>query len=355
MSMPPTPAGWYQDPEAPSHERWWDGTAWTPHSRVAQPRAGHGLAPADPAQQTGQQAAGQFGPPAVVGPAGSAGPLGPAGPGVPGGSGGGPGGGSGGGPGGRAKIVALAVAGVVLVASIVTGVVVLGGDDEPDPGATARTSPTAEVDSPGGGPEPAGTESAGATEPAGDDGKLLVDQLNGITLPIPEGWERPERTVEKDPMITTEGTYTCPGDGGFCHRGRVSTHTVRAGAGSDPEVAAKTDISEAAERAYDRDAIDRRPYNGVTSHSELKSERVVVAGSTGYLVRWRVRTEAGSGGYVQSVVFPRAESETLIVVRFAFDASDGPSLSLMDDITGGIRRIGDKGSTNGGVGSTIEP
>ncbi len=326
MSMPPSPPGWYQDPEAPSHERWWDGTAWTPHTRVAPSQAaGHGFAPADPAVRTGQ-----FGPPTPGGPGGS---------------------GSGAASGGRAKVVALVAAGVVLVASIVTGVVVLGKDDKSDPGATTRTSATPEATSPDDDkPEPTETGEATAGE-----AKLLEDQLNGITLPIPEGWEKPKNTVEKAVTMTTEGTYPCPGDAGFCHHGRVTSRTVRAGAGNDPEVAAKSDISEAADRAYDRDVVDRRPYNGITSHTELRSAPVVVAGSTGYLVRWRVKTESGDGGYVQSVVFPKPGSESLIVVRFAFDADDGPPLSLMDQITEGIRRIGDKGATNGGVGSTIEP
>ncbi|WP_199548762.1 DUF2510 domain-containing protein [Streptomyces sp. N35] len=324
MSMPPTPPGWYQDPEAPSHERWWDGTAWTPHTRVAQAQAvGHGLAPADPAQHTGQ-----FGPPAPAFTGGT------------------------GASGGRGKLVALVAAGVVLVASIVTGVVVLGKDDKSDPGASTRTSPSAQATSPDEKPEPTQTESSGPPE---TDAKVLEDQLNGITLPIPEGWEKPDNTVEKAVTMTTEGTYSCPGDAGFCHHGRVTSRTVRDGAGEDPEVAAKTDIAEAAKRAYDRDVIDRRPYNGITSHQELKAEPVVVAGSTGYLMRWRVKTEAGEGGYVQSVVFPKPGSDALIVVRFAFDAEDGPPLSLMDEITKGIRRIGDTGGTNGGVGSTIEP
>ncbi len=30
---PTTPAGWYPDPTAPGTERYWDGTAWTDHSR----------------------------------------------------------------------------------------------------------------------------------------------------------------------------------------------------------------------------------------------------------------------------------------------------------------------------------
>jgi len=26
-----TPAGWYDDPEQPGQQRYWDGTAWTEH------------------------------------------------------------------------------------------------------------------------------------------------------------------------------------------------------------------------------------------------------------------------------------------------------------------------------------
>ena len=45
---PTTPPGWYPDPTAPGTERYWDGTAWTDHSRpvaVAPPAP----APAPPA------------------------------------------------------------------------------------------------------------------------------------------------------------------------------------------------------------------------------------------------------------------------------------------------------------------
>ncbi|MCQ4203786.1 DUF2510 domain-containing protein, partial [Streptomyces coelicoflavus] len=71
------PPGWYRDPSAPHLERWWDGTAWTEHRRPPEP-VGYG-----PAAGTG----------------------------------------------GRGKAVAVTGAAAVLVASIVTGVFVLGEDD----------------------------------------------------------------------------------------------------------------------------------------------------------------------------------------------------------------------------------
>ena len=42
---PTTPAGWYPDPTAPGTERYWDGAAWTDHSR---PVAGASPAPPTP-------------------------------------------------------------------------------------------------------------------------------------------------------------------------------------------------------------------------------------------------------------------------------------------------------------------
>ncbi|WP_413753922.1 hypothetical protein [Streptomyces sp. R-74717] len=58
----------------------------------------------------------------------------------------------------------------------------------------------------------------------------------------------------------------------------------------------------------------------------------------------------------KSLVLPSTVgSESLIVVRYAFDAGpDGPPLSLMDTITEEIRPIDDSG-TSGGVGSSVAP
>ncbi|GGZ93378.1 membrane protein [Streptomyces echinoruber] len=307
MSMTPPP-GWYPDPAAPHQERWWDGTAWTEHRR----------APAPPAAPV---------PPVPPLPSSPSSPL-------PGGS-------------ARAKAVALTVAAAVLVAAIVTGAVVLRDGD--GGGARAKTAPTSPVAS----PHPT---SASPSAPAPtDDPSVVVDQLNGITLPLPDGWVRPRYVSDDAVVMTTDGTYDCPGGTGFCRHGLVSTRTASAGDGT-PEAIARDDIEDAADLAYDRDRLDERPYGGITAHREVKSGTVAVAGRAGYFVRWRVTTAKGPGGYVESLVFPSSTgTESPVVVRFVFDAGpDGPPLSDMDRITQGIRPLGDA-ATGGGVGSSIGP
>src|SRR5918996_4820521 len=122
MSMTPPP-GWYPDPHAPHLERWWDGTAWTEHRRA----------------------------PEVPGPPQPAG-----------------------GASGRAKAIALTIAGVVLVAAIVTGVAVLGGDDDGG-GTVADTAPTSVPPTPST-TAPSTTAPAPTTsEPSADDPAVVVD------------------------------------------------------------------------------------------------------------------------------------------------------------------------------------
>ena len=309
MSSSPPP-GWYRDPSYPLTERWWDGTAWTDHRR--QPDQ-----PVPPVLQ----------PPRAKGL-------------------------------GRTKVVALAAVGAVLVAGAVTGgVLLLGGDGGGDGGQETRTatsSPTSDAD---GSDSPSPTKSATAS-PSGDP-NTVVDDLNGLAFPIPDGWENGDGSAEDDAvLVTDDGIYDCPGDNGLCRRGTVVSRTVTGNSETSPKVLAENDIEDAANDAYDRDELDRRPYNGITGHEVVASGSVAVAGRAGYYVRWRVTTGAGPGGYVQSLVFPSSSgSEAPVLVRFAVDAGDdGPPVGDIDEIVEGIRPVGDADTeTDGGVGSSLGP
>ncbi|MEV1085957.1 DUF2510 domain-containing protein [Streptomyces sp. NPDC050211] len=300
------PPGWYRDPSGPHLERWWDGTAWTEHRR----------APEIPA---------------------------PSVPAVP----------SAGGASGRAKAIAVTSAAVVLVVAIVVGAVVLGRDDSgggSDPIADPTiATPTAEAPT-------SETPSPSTSEPSADDPAVVVDQLNGITLPLIDGWVRPQYVADPDVLMTTDGTYECPADAGVCRHGLVISRTVTGNDEKSLEALAKADIPDAADDAYDRDRIGRHPFGGIESHKLIGSGQIAVAGRTGYYVRWQVSTAKGPGGHVQSLAFPGGVGpESRVIVRYVFDAgTDGPPLSDMDRITKGIKVTGDEDG-GGGVGSSIGP
>ncbi|MFF2862579.1 DUF2510 domain-containing protein [Streptomyces rubiginosohelvolus] len=323
-----TPPGWYPDTGAPGLERWWDGTAWTAHTR---PPAADGSAPHQPPAPA-QSGAGEFGP-AGFGPPSL--PLphqrGPH---------------DGAGSGNRTKVLALTLSGVLVLGAAVTGAILLGRDEGGTPAAPPTTSSTsAPVTAPSASDEPAPDEN-----PA-----VLVDQLNGITVPVPRGWEKPRSSSSDVPTIRTVQSYDCPGGSSFCYHGTVTTHTARS-AETDPKALAEADIVTAADLAYEEDSLGRRNHGGIAAHKVLKAEQLSVAGRVGYLVRWQVTTGKGPGGYVQSVAFASSVgSGTPVIVRLAFDADVAElPLSLMDTITRGIRPLGDS-ATSGGVGASISP
>lgn len=303
--MSSSPPGWYRDPSYPLTERWWDGTAWTDHRR--QPEQPVPVLQPQPPTRRGL---------------------------------------------GRTQVVALAAVGAVLVAGAVTGgVLLLGGDgDDGRETRTATTSPTAD-----GSPSP--TKPATAS-PTGDP-TTVADDLNGITFPVPDGWESGDGSGEEDAVLVTDGTFDCPGEGGVCRGGVVVSRTVTGSDETSPKTLAENDIEDAANDAFDRDVLDRQPYDGITGHEVVGSGSVAVAGRAGYYVRWRVTTGAGPGGYVQSLVFPSTiGSEAPVLVRFALDAGDeGPPLDDIDEIVEGIRPAGDAdtGDDTGGVGSSLGP
>ncbi|MFD5657667.1 DUF2510 domain-containing protein [Streptomyces hirsutus] len=303
--MTPAP-GWYPDPHAPHLERWWDGTAWTEHRRT--PGAPGGPVPPSP-----------------------------------------------GGSGGRTRVIALVTAAALLVAAIVTGAVLLGDDGDPEIRTGPTTAPSAHAPD-GAGPPPSASPSETGSGPPADDPNTVEDQLNGITFPLLDGWVRPENVSQDDVVMTTSGTHDCPGEGSVCRHGLVMSRTVTATDETSPELLAEEDVSDAAEDAFEEDALDQQPYGGIESHKVVKSGPVAVAGRAGYFVRWRVTTGKGPGGYVQSLVFPSTiGTGAPVVVRYVFEAGDGaPPPADMDRITQGIRAVGDADSGSG-VGNSVGP
>ncbi|MFD3356673.1 DUF2510 domain-containing protein [Streptomyces fradiae] len=328
MSMT-TPPGWYPDPAAPAAERWWDGTAWTGHTRpaggAAQPPAAVVPPPATPAAPPAPYPAAVVVPPRRFGGRGT-----------------------------RAAVAALAVAAVVAGALLLRP----GGDGDP----AARRPPAGPATGPGSvrpappAPDPPQPATEPATAPASpdEDGSVLVDQLNGITLPVPAGWQRPEYGIGQGAVMATTDERTCPAATRQCPYGRVVSRTL-ASAAPTPKAMAEADVAQAAEELYGDDTLGGSQYGGVRSHQVVAARETAVAGRTGYLVRWRVTTGEGPGGHVQSLVFPSPSgTEQPVTVRFAFDAGPGgPPLALMDEITRGIRPVGS--ATGGGVGSSIAP
>ncbi|CAM5549553.1 DUF2510 domain-containing protein [Streptomyces aurantiogriseus] len=332
-----TPPGWYPDPgqtsDGPATERWWDGRAWTDQTRPA-----------------GGAAA--WGPPAQV-PAAGAYPAYPAYPAPPPGAGG-----------RRGLRTGIAVAAAVAVlASIGVGVYVLtkddGGSDDPGtaqgPGGQGGPGGSGGQDGGQGGPfgdpgDSGGSGGSGGSSPAPDESEppkiksgSVTDALNGISIPIPDGWTGQEMSVGA--QITSDSSYKCPGDTSkTCTKGGVYSAPAEAlgTKGDTAEQVAKADIEANAEESY-----GGKTYGAITSHQVLASKAVTVAGQKGYLVRWKAVTSKGADGVVESLVFPApADTKRLVVLRFGVDADQ--SVTVIDTITKGI-----KVSTGGGNGQNV--
>ncbi|KAF4409747.1 MULTISPECIES: DUF2510 domain-containing protein [Streptomyces] len=329
-----TPPGWYPDPGhnggAPQPERWWNGSAWTEHTREAR------IADGPERLRSG----GFFEPPPEP-PAGAGGYGRPE---------------SLRGAHRRAEtVVALTV--LVLILAAVGGIVWLGAETErrntaaPWPAPTAPAEPGPE-DRPGGGggfgdesgPQNedggrGGEEGGGEPVPPGPADRAM-DAVNGIYLPVPEGWEG--RSGSAGAGLTT-GPYACPGDDELrCVRGGVNSLAADGYDATTAKGIAEEDIALNAEESYGKSpTTGDEAYGGIEDEQEVASEPVTVAGERGHLVRWKLDTADGAGGYVQSLVFPSPlDEDRFVVVRFGFDASDeAPPLSVMDEITEGIEPL----------------
>ncbi|MFE0460010.1 DUF2510 domain-containing protein [Kitasatospora sp. NPDC058965] len=417
MSEAKIPAGWYPDPKdtttVPRPERWWDGTGWTARTRPAQGAAdledtavldatkvirgelveeGAVRYPEMPAEPTGT----------VQAESGAEAPGAPGAPGGPAGPGDGEFAWGAGAPVPPKRpalltklrkpvVVAAAVAGVLGLA-VGSGVTYLavdhhdrnqravasqdflgkhkrgqgngtgnGGGGSSD-GSNGSGGNGSGGNGGGNGNGPGGNGNGGGNGygfpglpgmpglPGGKNAKTAIDLADGVALPIPSGWQG--GTANDGTAYLTIGTYQCPAGSGSgsgadanatCSLGGVNTVQV---AGQDAQAAAKADIVKAAEESYPNS----------TSHQELKSEAVTVAGRSGYLVRWQITASQGNSGTVESVVFPTADGKGLVAVRLGFDQADkAPAVSQMDSIVSGIKdftgkRLGN-GSGGGGTGT----
>ncbi|MDF6045734.1 DUF2510 domain-containing protein [Streptomyces sp. JH14] len=295
-----SPPGWHTDPgytgTGPVQERWWDGSQWTDQLRM---------------------------PPAAV----------------------------------RRRRVRIGVgvtAGVVVLAAIAGGVLLLTDDSggsknaasdvvSPTPGAPGGRQGEGGRDGSGGGGRSPAPDQQQPLQPPAEDG-YVTDMISGVSLPVPDGWKGQSAAVGAS---VSTGTYACPADATQkCERGGVFAAPAQAlkNTAKTAEAAAKADIAVNAKESYGGKA-----YGAITSHQQLKSEPVTVAGQKGYVVRWKVVTKSGDDGYVQSLVLPSPHSaDMLVVVRSGFDISPkAPALSVMDEITKGIKASSGGGSEAG--------
>ncbi|MFJ5926097.1 DUF2510 domain-containing protein [Kitasatospora sp. NPDC092948] len=182
----------------------------------------------------------------------------------------------------------------------------------------------------GGGNGPGGGKGGGASA------NLAVDAVNGVSVPVPDGWTGGTTTDGFASALV--GEYTCVDGSDSCSLGGVNTSKI---SGSDAKQAAQQDIAAAAKDSY----------GDITGHQELKNEAVTVAGRAGWLVRWQVDAPKGNNGYVETVVFPAANGKALVAVHLGFDIADkAPGVDQMDTIVKGIADF--QGATGTGPGTT---
>ncbi|GHI03136.1 hypothetical protein AQI88_01950 [Streptomyces cellostaticus] len=307
-----TPPGWYPDPgqtnDGPPSERWWDGKAWTDQTRPAGTAATWG----PPAQQPAPPVYGAH-------PGYPAYPVQP--PAAP--------------RSGLRTGIAVAAAAAVLV-SIGVGVYALTKDDS----GSGRAGSQQGQGGPGGGSGgtggsggPGGSPSPGqSVAPKIKGGGTVPDPVNGISLPVPQGWTG--QTISVGAQVTSDNSYKCPGNSGqTCTAGGAYSAPADAlGAnGATAEAVAKADIA-----ANAKDSYGGTTYGSITSHKVLASQAVTVAGQKGYLVRWKAVTSKGADGYVESAAFPSPnDTKQIVVVRFGVDV--GQKLSVIDEILKGIK------------------
>ncbi|MGW6918660.1 DUF2510 domain-containing protein [Kitasatospora sp. NPDC054939] len=330
-----TPPGWYPVPGtdgAASHERWWDGSAWTSDVRPVQ-AGGAQLADVPTQSWQGQQPAAAPAPPSYgygapqQGGAGYGYPQQGAGYGYP--------------PVQQPKKINTGVVvAIVLAVLVATGVAVgfaLSGDDKkdpPPPPVPTSSSPGPTVSSSPSPTRPTPTPTTPKPTPAPVPTGTVTDKQHSITVPVFSGWEARTDT-EHSTVYLSSGPYTCAG-GQSCIRGQFSI-------GKDKVQAATA--KEAAEKAMPGYA--GTIFAGLTSHTDADSGSTTVAGVSAYAVRWHVKTSDGAQGYVLMVAAPVKGGGYVLLNGGVDDDPLAPPPSVLDAIVKGIKQDLSEGSGSG--------
>ncbi|EGJ73571.1 hypothetical protein STTU_0782 [Streptomyces sp. Tu6071] len=256
---------------------------------------------------------------------------------------------------GRGRWIAGISVGVVLLAVLGVGSWALVAGDDDDAKSPAASAPREPGAPDGGNPStPPRQRGEGGGGSGGGSGTVrsgtVPDLVNGLRIPVPKGWEGQSLTTGAS---VNAGSYACPvpdpsaGDEDSCvHGGVQSVPAVALGiTAKTAEEIAKADIAKNAEDSYGGGA-----YGDITSHSVDAAKPVRIAGSEGYLVRWKVVTSKGPDGYTESVAFPSPTTKQMVVLRVGLDISDdAPKLSVLDGLLDGIK-AGEAGTAGGGTG-----
>ncbi|MDT0305978.1 DUF2510 domain-containing protein [Streptomyces sp. DSM 44917] len=327
-----TPPGWYPDPVGPADglaaERYWDGTAWTGHTRTAAPGAARaatlpdaGAWPHAPGSPASPYAPAPAPPPRLSG-------------------------------GRRRALVAGLVAVAVLLAAVMAGgLILLAGDGDRDARDRAGSGPTdAAAESGPDGQAPReredpedpgdGMPTPGESGPAGRE-PLTAARAGGVALPVPGGWRE---SALPGGVAVLAGSYPCPAQPALdCVNGSAFL-TVIPGLGSvPPEEYARGDLA-----ANEAESYDATAYGSLTGRRQILAETVTVAGRPGYRVRSRVETGSGVAAFVESVAFPAPDgSGDLMLLRLGLDEGSGPTTADLDRIVAGA------GAVSAGPGTEV--
>ncbi|MFF7631875.1 DUF2510 domain-containing protein [Kitasatospora sp. NPDC008050] len=202
-------------------------------------------------------------------------------------------------------------------------------------GASLRpTGPaTAPADPPsaGVGALPPGTASPGAlppdaspVSPASPGAGLVPDAAHSWSVPLPQGWSVAQHDASTTLLLVT-GPYQCATPGG-CVRGNFEIDS-RAASGPDAQTVARQTMSDYAPQLFGR----------LSSHQELASGPVTVAGQSGFAVRWHVLPEQAGPGYLLLIALPAPGGGFTTMVGSVDDDPQAPGPAVLDQIATGIQ------------------